>query len=201
MSSQKRSWSQQQRDDDDDVRYDDLQDEVAAFEEELWSPVTPLSNVESIHEQSSAAGTSALPAETKKKGKGEHSDMNEHFTKSVGNDGKVTARCNHCSTTTYKNVQGTSNLHYHMKKEHPSKLQNAVKVKSIPPAFRAKQKDEPQIMSKKETSHHTNNLTEWIVCTAKPISTVDEPRFVKLINGLNASYKVLFSILILESLL
>ncbi|GAU96099.1 hypothetical protein RvY_07590 [Ramazzottius varieornatus] len=48
-------------------------------------------------------------------------------------------------------------------------------------------------MSKKETTRHTNNLTEWIVCTAKPISTVDEPRFVKLISGLNASYKLVLA--------
>ncbi|GAV01072.1 hypothetical protein RvY_11839 [Ramazzottius varieornatus] len=45
-------------------------------------------------------------------------------------------------------------------------------------------------MSKKETTRHTNNFTEWIVCTAEPIGTVDEPHFVKMINGLNPSYKV-----------
>ncbi|GAU95277.1 hypothetical protein RvY_06923 [Ramazzottius varieornatus] len=77
-----------------------------------------------------------------------------------------------------------------MKNEHPSKLNDAVKSKPSPEAFRAKQKGEPQIMSKKQTTRHTNNLTQWIICTAKPIGTVDEPQFAKMINGLHPSYKV-----------
>ncbi|GAV00120.1 hypothetical protein RvY_11012 [Ramazzottius varieornatus] len=112
-----------------------------------------------------------------------------HFTKSTGKDGKIAAKCNYCSTTC-KNVQGTSDWHYRKKNGHPPKLKDAVESKLIPEAFRAKQKDESQIMSKSETTRYTNNLTEWIVCTAKPIGTVDEPHFVRMINGLNPSYKV-----------
>ncbi|GAV08601.1 hypothetical protein RvY_18266 [Ramazzottius varieornatus] len=174
-------WNRPRNNNDVDGPHDDLEDEVAQFEAQLRSPTTPVSAADSLYEESNIVGTSEPP---KKKGTGAHSDMNEHFTKSTGKYGKITAKCN------YKNVQGTSNWYYHMKDEHSSKLEDAVKSKPIPEAFLAKQKDEPQIMSKKETMRHTSNLAEWIVCTAKPIGTVDEPQFAKMINGLNPSYKV-----------
>ncbi|GAV09550.1 hypothetical protein RvY_19065 [Ramazzottius varieornatus] len=189
MATRKRSWNRQQSDEEDDGHHDALHDEVADFEAELLGPTAPLSTVESFPEELTAGDTVQLPTGTKKKGKATHSDMNDHFRKSVGKDRKTTAKFNYCKRG-YKNVQGTSNLHYHMKKVHLSKLQKASKDKPLHPAFQAKQKDQPQFMSKKETTRHTNNLTDWIVCTAKPISTVDEPRFVKLISGLNASCKV-----------
>ena len=59
MSSRKRPWNLQQNDNDDDGHYDDLQDEVTAFEAQFWSPVTPFSTVESIHEESSVTGTTS----------------------------------------------------------------------------------------------------------------------------------------------
>ncbi|GAV00561.1 hypothetical protein RvY_11388-2 [Ramazzottius varieornatus] len=186
MSTRESPWNRPRNNNDDDGPHDDLEDEAAEFEAQLRSPTTPVSAADSLSEESNTVSTSE-PAE--EKGKGAYSGINENFTKSTGKDGKITAKCNYCSTTN-KNVQGTSNRHYHMKNEHPSKLKDAVNSKPIPEAFRVKQKDEPQIMSKKETTRDTNNLTEWIVCTAKPIGTVHEPQFVKMINGLNFSYKV-----------
>ncbi|GAU99977.1 hypothetical protein RvY_10906 [Ramazzottius varieornatus] len=130
MATRKRSWNRQKSDEEDDGHHEALYDEVADFEAELLGPTTPLSTVESFPEELTAADTVQPPTGTKKKGKATHSDMNDHFMKSVGKDGKTTAKCNYC-TSVYTNVQGTSNLHYHMKKGHLSKLQTASKDKPL----------------------------------------------------------------------
>ncbi|GAV03729.1 hypothetical protein RvY_14117-3 [Ramazzottius varieornatus] len=46
----------------------------------------------------------------KKKGKAPKSDLNLHFTKMVGSDGKPNAKCNHGGKV-YKNIQGAFNFH------------------------------------------------------------------------------------------
>ncbi|GAU95276.1 hypothetical protein RvY_06922 [Ramazzottius varieornatus] len=91
-----KAWNRPGNNNDDDGPHDDLEDEVAEFEAQLRCPTTPVSADDSLYEESNTAGTSEPP---KKKGRGAYSDMNERFSKSTEKDGKITATCNHCSTT------------------------------------------------------------------------------------------------------
>ena len=189
MSSAKRSWNQILADDEretaEHVAFHNDDDEIDTWERHP-APATRMI-VSDTPSETSMELTTSIPQNKSKSVRQARSIVTPHFTKSVNKNNVPITKCNYCSAV-YTKPEGTTNLRKHLEREHPSKLKSQT-TPPVPSYFLPESK-EGKNLSKGESDRITADLRDWIVCTAKPMSVVDEPKFIRFCGGLNSLYKV-----------
>ena len=195
MSTSGLSWNRQLRADEEDTanrdefnaRHDDEEMEDSLDGKGLainvGSPPIPEQPPPSSP-QSEVSNTTEEPE--KKRSKATTSAVWNHYTVSWAKGNKI-VKCNYCSHP-YTDPSGTTTMKLHISNKHPGKLK-PVSRPPIPQAFLSTSNDTPKITKHKQEAI-TKRLKTWVVCSAQPFSSVDDPHFIALLKEANSAYKV-----------